>query len=399
VIGARAAVGRALVGALALAGVIAAAPSCRRPPAQPTGPREPGPGSGGDGAVAVDAGVAVDAAPPIDAPPPRPPTWLRGSTHVHAAPSGDAILAPDKVMAWYRDHGYDFIVLTDHNRVTIVDPAYAPVGGRTSAAPADGPLVITGTELTYNPAACTEPDPPPGGKCRIHVNGLGVTARPVGRIEWADRKRRDRLGMYQAALRYLTEAGGLIQINHPQWSWGMTPELLIALAGDGAALVEIGNVAFAAWNDGDASHPSPEALWDAALRAGARLWAVASDDAHSYGVAGGKYPAGGGWIMVDAARDADAIVAAIAAGRFYASTGVALTWAGPVGDALVVEAAADEPGPLLIDFVVDGVVAMSTTDRAASFPLPAAPHYVRARVTRADGAHAWVQPAARPPAP
>lgn len=376
-------------------GVVAAiALACR------TLPVSVAPGPRGDVDVAIDAGAAIDGALAIDAAPvvvvpPTPPVWLRGSTHVHAAPSGDATLDPRAVMTWYREHGYDFIVLTDHNRVTIVDPAFAAIGGRTSAAPSDGPLVITGTELTYNPGACTDPEPPPGGKCRIHVNGLGVTTRPAGRIEWADRPRRDRLGMYQAALRYLADAGALVQINHPQWSWGMTPALLIALAGDGAALIEIANSAFAAWNDGDATHPSPEALWDDALRAGARLWAVASDDAHSYD-GKGKYPAGGGWIMVDAARDADAIVTAIGAGRFYASTGVALAWAGPVGDELWVEAAADERGPLEIAFIVDGAVAATSTGRRATFALPAAPSYVRARVTRSGGARAWTQPASRP---
>ena len=392
---ARAVVGRALVSSLGLVAVATFAASCPRP-----GPARPEPraldGAAGDASGALDAGVdaAIDAMP-VDAPPPSPPIWLRGSTHVHAAPSGDASADPRAVMAWYGAHGYDFIVLTDHNRVTIIDPAFAPEGGRTSAALADGPLVVTGTELTYNPGACTEPDPPPKGKCRIHVNGLGVRTRPVGRIEWADRPRRDRLGMYQAALRYLEGTGALVQINHPQWSWGMTPELLTALAADGAALVEIANVAFAAWNDGDADHPSPEAMWDHALRAGARMWAVASDDAHSYDVVGGTYPAGGGWIEVDAARDADAIVEAIAAGRFYASTGVELTWAGPVGDELVVEAAPGEPGPLTIEILVDGVVVATHVGRRATHPLPAAPSYVRARVTRAGGARAWVQPASR----
>ena len=170
-------VARTMIGALAVVTASTLALACRRPRAEVPRPDEPEPSAAIDAGVAPVAEIAVDAALP-----PPPPHWLRGSTHVHASPSGDSVVHPDAVMAWYRAHGYDFIVLTDHNRVTIVDPAFAPVGGRTSAAPADGPVVITGTELTYNPAACTEPEPPPGGKCRIHVNGLGVTARPVGRI-------------------------------------------------------------------------------------------------------------------------------------------------------------------------------------------------------------------------
>lgn len=366
--------------------------ACRRPPPTATSPAA----TGGDG-DRVDAAPPPDAAVDagLDAPPPTPPTWLRGSTHVHARPSGDAIAPPEAVMAWYRAHGYDFIVLTDHNRVTVIEPQFAPAGGRTAAAPADGPLVLTGVELTYNPGACTEPAPPPDGKCRIHVNGLGMTARPEGRIEWADRTHRDRLSSYRAGLRYVQAGGGLVQLNHPQWHWGMSPELLTTLAADGAALVEIANVAFTRWNGGDHDHASVEHLWDHALRAGASLWAVASDDAHSYDDPAGRYPAGGGWVEVDAPRDADAIIAALAAGRFYASTGVALTWAGRVGDELWIEAAADEPGPLTIEVLVDGEVMTTSHERRVVYPLPAAPSYARARVTRADGARAWVQPARR----
>src|SRR5690606_2903288 len=116
---------------------------------------------------------------------------------------------------------------------------------------------------------------------------------------------------------------------------GATPELLAELARRGAQLVEIGNVQFETWNQGDPDHPSLEAVWDAALAQGVTLWGVASDDAHHYD-GGGKYPAGGGWVMVKARRDPQAIVDALAAGRFYASNGVVLARAEVDGEQLVV---------------------------------------------------------------
>lgn len=353
--------------------------ACAGPARGPDAVRRPPPSDAGL-AAAVDA--AIDAAPP-------PPRWLRGSTHVHAAPSGDSATAPAAVAAWYTAHGYDFIVLTDHNRVTIPGP---DPGGRVAAD--DGALlVIAGSELTYNPAACAEPAPPPDGKCRIHVNVLGATGRPAGKLEWADRAATARRDMYRAAFARARELGGVPQLNHPQWHWGMTAPLLIALAGDGVALVEIANAQFARWNAGDAEHPSMVALWDAALAAGATVWGVASDDAHAYdGV--GKYPAGGAWVMVDAPRDADAIIAALTAGRFYATTGVTLARAGVVGDALEVAIDGDAAGHT-IEFVVDGQVVATSHAAAARHPIPPAPSYVRAVVTRADGAMAWVQPARR----
>lgn len=405
----------ALVARPATYALIALAVACPTRPLEPATPTPVPPDAATADAApldapidaAPDAAAAADAAPDapadaawppaivpvvvdVDAPAPAtPPRWLRGSTHVHAAPSGDSSTDPDEVVAWYRKRGYDFIVLTDHNRVTAIDPAAT---GRVSARPADGPLVIAGTELTYNPGACTDPAPPPGGKCRIHVNALGVVERPAGQLEWADRSARARRGMYAAAIARTRALGGIAQVNHPQWHWGMTGPLLADLARDGVAVVEVWNAAFATWSDGDADHPSVEALWDEALVAGATLYGVAADDAHSYD-GKGRYPAGGAWIMVDAPRDADAIVAAIAGGRFYASTGVALAWAGPDRGALRVELAPGEKAAT-ITFVVNGEVAATTRARAARHPIPAT-GYVRATVRRPDGARAWVQPLRR----
>jgi hypothetical protein len=335
-----------------------------------------------------DAGTA-DASVPDAAPPPEPPLeWLKGDTHSHAAPSGDSHTPTADVLAWYQQHGYDFMVLTDHNRVTDVD----------GLAPA-GLIVIPGVELTYNPTACEAPPrPEPDGKCRIHVNLLGVTGRPEGKIEWANRDSRLRLDSYQAAIDEAGQIGGLVQINHPQWWWGMTADLLIDLAGRGVHLVEIANAQFARWNAGDATHPSMEQLWDTALTAGVDLWGVASDDAHDYQEdGGGKYPAGGGWIVVHARRDAASILDAIDHGQFYSSSGVALSRADVEDGELVVEVDPSDPGEHTITFVGDGQVLSATSARTAREPLGRGASYVRAVVTRDDGAKAWTQPARLPP--
>jgi len=323
--------------------------------------------------------IAVDAAVPPPTTPANDEVWLRGSTHVHAKPSGDSTEPLPNVIAWYRKHHYDFIVLTDHNKVTEPGP------------PTDGFIVIAGVELTHNPSGCL----PPGDKskkCRIHANAIGVTERPAGKIDWPNRKTHERLAKYQSAL---DEArllhAPLVQINHPQWFWGMTADLLAELARRGASLVEIANIQFAKWNAGDKDHPSTEALWDGALAQGVTLWGVASDDAHSYrGEKREQWPAGGGWIMVHARRDAQAIVDAIAAGHFYASTGVELSHAEVQGDQLVVEVA--DSAPTKIAFIENGAVVATIDGHSARRAVPAK-GYLRAVVTRDDGKRAWVQPA------
>src|SRR5262249_11274379 len=193
------------------------------------------------------------------------------------------------------------------------------------------------------------------GNCRIHINALGVTARPTGKLEWPARATKQRVELYDQAFALAHELGAsVVQINHPQYYWGMTEDVLSAI-GKGAQLVEIANVQFAKWNAGDGAHLSTEALWDAALAKGLTLWGVASDDAHDYQAnGGGKYPAGGGGVMVKARREPTAILAALAQGRFYASTGVTLSRAERVGDELVVDVAPGTTNQHTIVFVENG---------------------------------------------
>jgi histidinol phosphatase-like PHP family hydrolase len=317
--------------------------------------------------------------------------WLRGSTHVHAKPSGDSRTPVDEVITWYEEAGYDFIVLSDHNRVSEIAPARSTAG---RPAVLDSParlLVIAGTELTFNPDVCLPSPPESGKRCRIHATVIAATARPAGRLEWADRQTDQRELQYARALTTAAELGGVAQVNHPLWHWGLSSEVLARLAGRGLRLVEIANVQFDSWNAGKPGQPSMLAVWDGALRLGARVWGVASDDAHHHDEDGrGQYPAGGGWVVVRARRDAGAIRDALLAGRFYASTGVALTRVEVVDGQLAIDVA-DEPGTHVTRLIVDGAVVARVAGRQIRFPLPSA-GYVRAEVVRDDGARAFTQP-------
>ena len=356
---------------------------CSGSAGEPAQPEQPVP----DAAV---VSILSEAEPAVAMPPPE--GWLKGNTHVHAAPSGDSKTAIPDVIAWYEKNDYDFIALTDHNRVSEVGET--STAGRV-AIHTDGLIVLSGVELTYNPESCEPPPPDPAGKCRIHANLIGPTARPEGRIEWANRDSPRRVDSYQRAIDRAGEWGGLVQINHPQWHWGMTADLLHDLAGRGARLVEIANKQFMNWSEGDDSHPSVEQLWDEALTRGATIWGISSDDAHDYeDTEEPRYPAGGHFVMVYAAREPVAILDALAAGRFYASTGVLLSRAESDGESLIVEISDDSHGEHVITFIGDGKVLSWAHGRAASQTLSGS-SYVRAVVRREDGARAWVQPARR----
>lgn len=329
--------------------------------------------------------------------PPRPARYLKGSTHVHTAYSGDSHTPIDDVVGWYVAHGYDFIVVTDHNRVTRY----------TGETPL---VVLRGIELTHNPARCEPPPPEVDGKCRIHVNGIDLSesaaeAEAAGRppaLEWKNGSSALRVDMYQAAFDKARELGGIIQVNHPTWHWGVDGALLAELARRGAVLVEVANMGFPRWSAGDDRHPSAEAVWDDALGRGARIWGVASDDAHDYDdladdrqAAGARvYPPGTGWVMVRAERNAAAIRAALERGDFYGSTGVSLERAEVLDGALDVAVAPDSAGRHEILFIGQGGAVLDRVQgRAAKFSLGRVRQgYLRAVVVREDGARAWVQP-------
>src|SRR5688500_5018019 len=90
--------------------------------------------------------------------------WYKGNTHSHTLNS-DGDSTPDEVVRWYREHGYRFLVLTDHNFLTSVDGLNALHGADEQF------LVIKGEEVTDTFS----------GKS-LHINGLDVsrTVPPQG---------------------------------------------------------------------------------------------------------------------------------------------------------------------------------------------------------------------------
>ena len=75
--------------------------------------------------LAVALGVCLAAATIDSKQAPQGPTatgsplrWYKGNTHTHTLNS-DGDSTPDDVVRWYREHGYQFLVLTDHNFLTV----------------------------------------------------------------------------------------------------------------------------------------------------------------------------------------------------------------------------------------------------------------------------------------
>ena len=64
-------------------------------------------------------------------------TWLKGNLHTHTTNS-DGDESPEHVAEWYHEHGYDWLCLSDHNHLTILEGTDAekasPEGANTSVA-------------------------------------------------------------------------------------------------------------------------------------------------------------------------------------------------------------------------------------------------------------------------
>ena len=203
--------------------------------------------------------------------------------------------------------------------------------------------------------------------------------------------------MYQAAFVAAKALGGaLVQINHPQWFWGMTGDLLAELARRGARARR------------DREHPVHEVERSATRiirrprrcgtprsSAGSTLWGVASDDAHDYAdqgttAASGPRAAAGSWSRRGAIRRRSStrsprVTSTRRPASCFARRGRRRRARGR-GRSRTSRARTRSRG---------------SRTASSSRPITARPRvarcratgYLRAVVTRDDGTEAWVQPA------
>ena len=228
--------------------------------------------------------------------------WYKGNTHTHTLNS-DGDSTPDDVVRWYREHGYQFLVLTDHNFLTSVDGLNALHGADEKF------LVIKGEEVTdrYEDKS-------------LHINGLDVNAvvPPQGGSSVVD--------VLQRNVDAIRRANGIPHINHPSFRWSITAQELQRVRNN--RLFEIFNGHPQVNNIGGGGVPGLEEAWDAILTDGTLLYGIAVDDAHTFKAPGNPDVAGPGrgWVAVRAPRlEARALLDALERGDFYASTGVELS--------------------------------------------------------------------------
>lgn len=296
--------------------------------------------------------------------------WYKGNTHTHTLNS-DGDSTPDDVVRWYREHEYDFLVLTDHNFLTSVDGLNALHGADEKF------LVIKGEEVSDRF----------GGK-PLHINGLDPSrlVEPQGGTSVVDVLARN-VGAIRAA-------NGVPAINHPNFGWAITADELQQVRE--SRLFEVYNGHPFVNNLGGGGVPGLEEVWDAILSRGILQYGLAVDDAHTFKQPGNPDVAGPGrgWVAVRAPRlEARAVVEAIERGEFYASTGVMLEDVQVSAERMHVVVKPIASSRYRIQFIGKGGRLLSESLQAnATYVFTGGEGYVRARVLESNGRMAWVQP-------
>ena len=298
------------------------------------------------------------------------PLWFKGNLHTHTLNS-DGDSTPDDVVRWYREHGYNFLVLTDHNYLTSVDGLNALHGAD------DKFLVMKGEEVTDRL-----------GEKPIHVNGFNPDRfiKPPGGATV--------VAMVQNMIDAIRSAGGAPSINHPNYGWAISPDELAQV--QRTRLFEVFNGHPLVNNLGGGGVPGLEETWDRILSSGKLLYGIAVDDAHYFKRPEDKAAPrpGFGWVYVRAARlEASALIEALERGEFYSSTGVELQSLVASRSEMTIAIKTERQSRYRIQFIGrQGRILDEETTSPATYTFKGDEGYVRAKVIESNGKLAWIQP-------
>lgn len=310
--------------------------------------------------------------------------WYRGNLHTHSLWSdGDDYL--ESIALWYREHNYDFLGFTDHNvladkeRWIDVEKSKGkqkafdklkqkfPDAGWVEERKTDDKLE---TRLkTFREVADRFNEPgkflliqgaevsDSFQKFPIHMNANNVKELVVPRhgdsVAETIQNNTDAL----IAQRERTGQPMMIHLNHPNFGYGVTAEDLMRIRGEN--FFEVYNGHPGVNNSGNKEHSSTERIWDIinSFRLSELkmppLFGLGTDDGHAYhNIPSRASEPGRGWVMVLADNlTPERLIAAMEAGRFYASSGVTLERVTSSSEGLDVTIKADSGAMYTIEFI------------------------------------------------
>lgn len=293
--------------------------------------------------------------------------WYRGNLHTHSYWS-DGNDYPEMIMKWYKEHGYDFVALSDHNILAEGDKWIDVKKGTQRATTFQHYLDTYGEDwveyeelddkyrVKLKPLKKYRTLFEEKGKFRvirseeitdrykdkpIHVNATNVQEliSPQGGNSVVEVMQNDIDAVLEQ--RRKTNEPMFPHINHPNFGWAITAQDLEKLEGD--RFFEIYNGHPLVHNEGDSLHYGTEQMWDEVITYYLRhgkpvMYGLAVDDAHHYQQFDStRANPGRGWVYVKSRKlTPKALIDAMLHGDFYASTGVRLQSVSAAGQTLSV---------------------------------------------------------------
>ncbi|MBI3879928.1 MAG: hypothetical protein HY301_07665 [Verrucomicrobia bacterium] len=305
----------------------------------------------------------------------EPARWWKGNLHTHSLWS-DGDDYPEMITDWYRQHGYDFLGISDHNTLQNSNK------WANAAKAKGGPVALEKYLKRFGKDWVEQRDGEKGKEVRlkrleeyrgkfeepgkfllmqceeltdryktspIHMNVHNIQERiaPQGGDSVLEVMQNNVNAVF--AQRERTGVPMIPHLNHPNFGWGVTAEELAQVKRE--RFFEVYNGHPTVHNSGDSVHASTDRIWDIVLtqRLGQLglepMFGMGTDDAHHYH----KFSAtnsnvGRGWIFVRATElTPEKLIAAMEVGDFYASSGVTLKEVKRSQSELTLEIAA-EPG-------------------------------------------------------
>ena len=279
--------------------------------------------------------------------------WYKGNLHTHTNNS-DGDLPPAEMVEQYRAAGYDFVCITDHNKVTDI----AKLSQKDFLVMHGVEYGVQGTELGRH----------------YHLVAINL-AEPL----------EERRNHPQHLIDAIRAYGGEVILAHPYWS-GLSINDMLAI--DGYIGVEVFNTSchYSIAKGYAAVH------WDDLLLRGQQIWGFATDDAHWHFNDHRPNDACGAWIMTKApSLTVKNLMHAITRGEFYASTGPRIENVIVTDKTITVETSEVKA----INFIADAsrgesFTALSNQDLThAEYTLRGQEKYVRIECIGRDGKMAW----------
>lgn len=373
--------------------------------------------------------------------------WWKGNLHTHSFWS-DGNDFPEMISEWYRVQGYNFLAMSDHNRLAegmrwmkeaeILKRGGPDVLKKYRNRFGGGWVETQGKEDTKDYEIRLKPldeyrslveergrfivipaeeitDSADGKPVHMNATNVAEVIKPVGGSTVREAMQNNLRLVLEQEKKLGREI--LPHLNHPNFGYAITADDLAAVIAE--RFFEVYNGHPGVNHLGDKDHIGVEKMWDAAnyLRVmkmeAPLLYGVATDDSHEYHGKPGSHP-GRGWVMVKSRYlTPEHLIKAMKGGDFYSSSGVTLRDVNfsKKKKTLTVEINADPNATYKTEYIVSkksddasnvGIVVSTSEELSSSYELKEDDLYVRAVVTsslapldpvwKEQKQQAWTQP-------